>query len=201
MAGVLDIYYGEYGASGFVLEGVVTLQAELTMDETYDLSSTVTGYPVEDGVEIGDHIIRQPIGVTVTGIVTDNPVIVDSDAKGAVQDAFLTIERLWKESQPLTLVTSMKRYKNMVLTNASLPRNRMEAMEFTLDFQQITIVKPETAEVPDIKVEPLRDRASGRRNAGRQQGTNPSAEDVEVVEKTIPPDNFDRMEEVFGWKF
>ena len=53
--------------------GLVELDASLS--ESHSMNATVTEYPVEEGADIADHIRRQPDTITISGIVSDTPLV------------------------------------------------------------------------------------------------------------------------------
>lgn len=51
---------------------------QLTLDATinvnYTFTNEITQYPVEDGGTVTDHIKQQPLSLTITGFITNNPI-------------------------------------------------------------------------------------------------------------------------------
>lgn len=174
MAGVLDIYYGDNGASGFIVEGVISLQPEVVIQENHSRGAIVTEHPLEDGATAADHIINMPREITLTGRVSDYPVINDVQATGAVRDAVAAIHQLMDEREPVRVVTHLGRYENMAITRAEFPVDADGVIDFTLNLSQILRVRSETVTLPVITPQPTRDRAQSRTGGGRQQKQTPS---------------------------
>lgn len=50
------------------------IEMDAILSEQYEFSSTLTEHPVDSGSDIADHIIRNPRGYLLEGIVTDTPM-------------------------------------------------------------------------------------------------------------------------------
>ncbi|MDX1811580.1 MAG: hypothetical protein R3240_06505, partial [Gammaproteobacteria bacterium] len=51
-----------------------TLALDASLQENHKLSSKVTSFPIENGSIVSDHILNNPITVSIEGFVTDSPV-------------------------------------------------------------------------------------------------------------------------------
>lgn len=141
---VVNFLFGNTTSSGFVLDGAVSFEADLTIDEMHERAATVTEHPVENGSVISDHVIVQPERLLLTGFVTDAGT---RDAeRGNTQAAFDALDAAADSGQLVQVVTGRKTYENMVLVSADLPRERPESMQFSLEFQQIRLVTPQIVE-------------------------------------------------------
>lgn len=121
--------------------------------ETHNLKSTVTKHPVEEGVDVSDHVRAEPRELTLgTGVVSDTPIgLVATDpsrtgvADGAKisQDAYSRLEAIWTAREPVSIVTSLKKYDNMILDDLSIPREHKDAgaLVFTAHFIEVRIVQ------------------------------------------------------------
>lgn len=74
-AGLQERLTGSPGRIQIIVRDGVVLQADATISETHAMESQPTVFPLEDGSVISDHIIQQPPVITVTGVVTDTPII------------------------------------------------------------------------------------------------------------------------------
>lgn len=116
--------------------GGVFLDATLTEDHNY--SSVVTNYPVESGRNISDHIYNEPITVQITGIVTDSPLSFLSSFNRSI-DAFNRLILIHQRRERITVVTGIKVYPSMVMTNLQVPRNvnTGQSLTFSIQLQQM----------------------------------------------------------------
>ena len=171
---VTNFLFGNRTPAGFTVEGVVELQADLTISESHQRSADVTTHPVESGATISDHVILQPERLSLEGFVTDTPAAVFAANEGRTQDAFDALEELWQEGGVVTVVTARKTYENMVIVDLQLPRERPSSMNFSMEMQNITVVETETAQIAgggdaaNASDQDTADLASQETDAGRQ---------------------------------
>lgn len=147
---------------------VDTLTIDATLSETHSSKVTVTRHPVEQGVKITDHKLREPDGLVMDCIITNDPMpTTDSEtpaqyvnpsgqtfnyaAKSSYEPdraskAYQTLLSLLDSPDLLSVVTSLRNYDNMVLTDITAPRDSGtgEALRFTVTFTQIRVVQNQT---------------------------------------------------------
>lgn len=74
-AGLLQELTGQAGRVQIVQPGYgCVLQFDACINEQHGREAQVTTNPVEDGAVISDHIIVQPLGLSLTGVVSDTPL-------------------------------------------------------------------------------------------------------------------------------
>jgi len=141
---VVNFLFGNQTASGFNIEGAVSFEADLTIEEMHNRSATATDHPVEDGGTISDHVILEPERVRLDGFVTDAGT--RGVQQGATQEAFDKLDAAWRSGQLMQVITGRKTYADMVLVSVDLPRERPSSMTFSMEFKQIRLVTPEVVE-------------------------------------------------------
>jgi hypothetical protein len=168
------------------------LQLDLILSEEESLSGRATTAPVEDGADLSDSVEIDPPVLKLTGFITNTPVKdVEGNLSTRYQDAIRTIKEIRKAKLPVTIVSMMEVYENMVIEELSIPRNAGigEAVEFSMSLRQIEVKKSQTAVIP---VSILDDKqAQGDVDMGQ---TNDTANDVlgdEEAQKTW----YERMKE------
>lgn len=124
---------------------------DLVETEAHELVAEVTDHPVEDGSDVSDNVRLKPRELTFTnGIVSDTPIgaIATDTTRGDIsgtysQDAYNRLENIWLARQPVTVVTRLKKYENMILDRLSIndDSKTSHALVFTAHFKQVTIVK------------------------------------------------------------
>lgn len=147
------------GASDeFLPFGAVELDASI--DEVHTSSNEVTRFPVEVGVDITDHVRRQPESLVIHGISTDHPLSAGGAFRtGRSLETYGDLLTMMDEAQLISVVTSLRQYQNMVIESMVVPRDskRGKAVEMTLTLTEVL-----TAQVAEI---------AGTTDKGTQNGT------------------------------
>ncbi len=140
---------------------ISSIKIDTFLSEEHSYSSSVTTSPIEDGAFVNDHIIKDPFTLSVNGYISNIATIgigVLDQAFGAIQgissvfsgknkakDAETELVRIRNDKEIFTVVTGLRSYKNMVITNVSFPRSSStgSGLEFNATFQQVEIAKVE----------------------------------------------------------
>lgn len=131
---------------------VITLDA--TLDATLSHSMSVTDFPVEDGSSISDHTQKQPDVVTIRSIVSSTPLRIVSlgvlSGNARPRAAFEIMTELQESKELVRIVTGLKTYDNMALTNFTVPRraDTTNALFFTATFREVRIVSSRIVTLP-----------------------------------------------------
>lgn len=148
---------GENAASEILPIGAIELDASI--DETHTTANEITQYPVEDGVDISDHIRRQPNIVIIHGISTDHPL----EAGGAMMsgrslETYQDLLAILDEAKLVSVVTSLRQYDDMAVESVVVPRNNQlgKSVDMTITLKQVL-----TAEVSET---------AGTKDKGTQSG-------------------------------
>lgn len=150
---------------------VETIEIDSCLEETHDLTNTVTDHPVEDGFDVSDHSRPDPDQVKLRCFISNTPLSVeqqlrsiragdttfDTTATGPVtigavggrgDKNFVALKKLRDEGTFIQVVTTLKTYglsatQGMAITAISVPRTRQnyDGLEFTISLKQIRIVK------------------------------------------------------------
>lgn len=131
---VLATLFGKRYEKGRV--GVVDL--DVTLSENHTFNSRATNFPVETGGDVTDHIINDPDILTLSGIVSDTPLNIFSFFTRSI-DAFNRLVDLHERRVPVTVVTGLKVYQNMVMTTLDVPRTITtgQSLTFNITLQNI----------------------------------------------------------------
>lgn len=132
---------------------ISSIKIDTFLSEDHSYSSSVTTSPIEDGAFVNDHIIKDPFTLSINGYVSNMATIgvgpIDQviagvsvfSGKNKAKDAESELVRLRNDKEIFTIVTGLRSYKNMVITNVSFPRSSTtgSGLEFNATFQQIEI--------------------------------------------------------------
>lgn len=131
---------------------------DCTTIEDHSYKAEVTENPIEDGEPVADHVNLKPVILKIEGLVSDSPLgfALIGSALNAVQrfsslfgtqsrakDAFDAIVTLRNNRIPFTVITNLKRYENMVVSDVSFPftSDTGHALDLKLELTQVSIVK------------------------------------------------------------
>ena len=130
------------------------LEVDVLVSSELTYSSEVTENPVEDGFPVHDHVICKPLQLSMVVVVSPLPVTwyekfgVDT---GRMDDAIDKLEQIYKDRQPITIVTNEKTYEDMVMTECKINRSKDDGkvLRIPLEFLQIRKVDVKETEVPE----------------------------------------------------
>lgn len=141
---IVNFLFGNLTNTAFSIEGAVSFDADLTIEELHERSAEVTQHPVESGGTISDHVILQPERLRLEGFVTDARL--RNPEATRTQSAFADLDAAWSSGQIVQVITARKTYQEMIITRLDLPYDRPESMQFLIELQQIKIVDAEEVE-------------------------------------------------------
>jgi len=112
----------------------------------HQASVTATNHPVQQGASISDHSYIEPDEVTIDIGMTD--VMNDAGSDHSV-NAYTTLRAIMEKREPVTLVTRLRTYQNMLITSMSAPddQSTMNALRATIMFTHINIVSVSVVQV------------------------------------------------------
>lgn len=151
-----------------------SLLLHATLSESHDWNAKATDFPVEDGAEMSDFILNAPRTVELSGIVSDSPVVFFSAFTGAadhVQQALSALQEIRDNRQPVSIVTGLISYDNMVMESLNIPRTARtgQALEFTARFKEIRKVQLAYAAIPPKRAKIA--KAQAKTNVGKKPTT------------------------------
>ena len=162
--------------------GVAGIVIDATVSEQHTTSCDLTENPVEEGAKITDHVQLKPAELSIEGVITDTPLgyAVIGNIQNLIRsvstifggssrslDAYNELIKLQQSRKPFTVLTGLKRYKNMIITELSVPRTAQtgKSLQFKATMKEIRIVKSQTTTAPATSTPAL---AGATRNAGQQ---------------------------------
>lgn len=119
--------------------GTVRLDARTTgvvINESVQRTSKVTSNPVEQGSDINDHVVNDPIKFTITGVT------INGDGQAAL------MRRMWNQKDILTY-TGRNRISNCVITSLSTTTDAKNAngAKFTMQLQVVNLASSDYVEM------------------------------------------------------
>jgi hypothetical protein len=135
-------------------------------EEVHGMSQTVTDHPVEQGVNIVDHVKQEPRPLTIHVVITEgalDPQASDTQGPGRVRDQWLTLLNARRLAWLATITTEIETYSNMVLVSAQATRTAIDSSWLKADLTWKQILRVSTRTVEDR----IPARARGRAQANR----------------------------------
>ena len=119
--------------------GTVRLDARTTgvvINESVQRTSKVTSNPVEQGSDINDHVVNDPIKFTITGVT------INGDGQAAL------MRRMWNQKDILTY-TGRNRISNCVITSLSttIDAKNANGAKFTMQLQVVNLASSDYVEM------------------------------------------------------
>lgn len=149
-----------------------SITVDATLSESHSLESETTDSPVEQGIDITDHIRPKPRTYRMEGLISEVPVPNASiDGYGPSSQlgtngisfqgvsppdntrpgkAYQTLVAIWENQVLLTIATALETYDNMVMLSAPVARKSGDglSLHFSATFKQIRVVQSQVVSVP-----------------------------------------------------
>lgn len=162
--------------------GGLYFDAILKTDHTAKI--TMTDHPVESGANITDHAYIEPDEVSLELGVSDSAIEASSFGTGARSvTAYQELRKLQRSRQPMTIITRLQTYKNMLISTITAPDDysTMNALKATIMCREVMIVSTETVTVsPRASQEPQK---TGSTNSGAKQPDSTSSGSQSILKQ------------------
>lgn len=115
----------------------------------HNLSITATQHPVQTGSSVSDHAFTNPAEVSIEIGMSDAMQGVGADHS---VNAYQQLKAIMLRKEPLTVITRLDTYTDMLVTSISAPDNyeTMYGLKAQVYFQQIDIVSVATVKVQQL---------------------------------------------------
>jgi hypothetical protein len=192
-----------FGFSGLTKIGAITLDAAIS--QSHSLEADVTDHPVEDGSDITDNHRARPKTIQITGQVSDSPIqtgfplqtAISSTVSAIKQDdpvqaAWDTFNQYFENSELITVSTSLREYKNMLIVGLQVPRDVRtgKILRFTITLKQVRIVT--TASTEAIPVPETTTGGKGKEGEKKSEGDKPTKKANGEQSKSVLAEGYDK---------
>lgn len=151
---------------------------------------TLTGVISDDPINITGALVGAAAGVTgsliggiggavATGAFSKLGGNLLNNSSGISKTAHDIFEQIYEQKIPVTIITGLNGYNNMIMETLSMPRNQgtTRSLVFTATFSRVNIVSSETVTVTADQVDPaVADSAMPKKKLGNLSTTTPGAE-------------------------
>lgn len=161
-----------------VTKQIQDLQIDIVSSEVIELPSETTDNPIESGSEVTDHIINRPIILRMICQIGGSTLLNFTDRK---LEGYEALKKLRDDKQPVTVVSGLETFSNMLINNITIDRNLQNAsvLQFQIEFKQAKIVSSQRVDVSNnvsaTKEPKTKDRASTTQNKGKVQAKDDTA--------------------------
>lgn len=166
---------------------------DCVVNENHNDTLTITEHPVEEGANVADHAQKEPDEVTLSGIISNQPILLQGvdtlqpsvpggTPENRAQDAYNEFRRLQESAKLLTLETEIRDYENMLIKSIAVQRDKTtrNILDIGLTLREFRKATVESVEAPE-PVEPVH---RGRRQQGRKQN-KPASPEVEEKQTSV----------------
>lgn len=157
------------------------VQVDAFLREAATATARVTRNPVENGADVNDHIIIEPMRFVMEGVVSNTGSSVLTAAAFATAQFSLKVSRsqaVWADllelqasRTPFTLVQNLKSYNNVAIESLTAVQdvNTANALIFTANLIEIIYVGKEAPPIVEYSSSTTSDKASPTSNSGTRQ--------------------------------
>lgn len=190
---------------GKVVTDNVVITFHAVMDETHNLSNTITDHPVEEGFNISDHSRPNPDQVTFNAVISNTPLsegqvtqavrsggftfqTTADQAAGAIgatdgfaQGEWLKLRALRDNGTLVKVVSTLGDYDSMAIETISIPRNakKYDAVYFTIGFKKVRVVQNKLTR----NIKSTDKRVGKKKHAGAKTTSDATQKDVDPLRK------------------
>lgn len=154
---------------------------DATLSHQIQRTATATMHPIESGSKISDHVQLDPVVVTVTGFVSNNPVtflsfgLVPQQDQTRSKSAYDALVQTFDNKELVQVQSELEVFDDMVMTSLTVPRDRtnFNALQFTATFQKIKRVGTLVVEL----AEDVEELAAPEQDLGKQNPVDAEPEE------------------------
>lgn len=172
-----------------VTKQIQDVEIDIVSSEVIELPSETTDNPIESGSEVTDHIINKPILLRMICQIGGSTLLNFTDRK---LEGYEALKKLRDDKQPVTVVSGLETFSNMLINNISIDRNLQNAsvLQFQIEFKQAKIVSSQRVDVSNnvsaTKEPQTKDRATSTQNKGKVQGRDDTGTATGTTGATSP---------------
>ena len=159
---------------GFVIDAFI--------EEKYTFENEVTDVPVEEGVNITDHVVEKADKLHISAFIgktefmaydgdvpDDFRSLSDLNEKGRIIMAYKELRRMKSERMPITVTMGLDTFPNMIITSFVIGRDAETGADlaFEMSFSELKTAKSQAVEINSAQLLPsAADQAAPEVNMG-----------------------------------
>ena len=131
-------------------------EIDLFLNERYVFGNKITEFPLENGAIVSDHVVEEPDEVFIKAFIGKAKMAALGEegdqaggTKGRIIQSYNELLRLKRNRQPLTLVTGLGPYPNMVIDSFDIDRRAETGADlmFDMSFKRVVIVRSQSTSI------------------------------------------------------
>lgn len=123
--------------------------------ETNQLDSDVTSHPVEDGIDVTDHIAQRAEELTIVGVVTGAQIHLYQGGRTRLILVKEALRQIHEQRVPVTVTTGVDKYEDFAVKSIKIKREAsIDWLEVTATLVKIIKADVEKVDIPPQKVRP-----------------------------------------------
>ena len=154
------------------------VEIDAIISEGHSNNVDITTNPVEFGADVADHAIIQPRTLELVAVVSKN----------RISAAYLDMQELQRERQPISVQTGLELYQDMLITslNVSQDKDTRNIIRMQISLNEVLITRAETVEYPrDELEESVQMQTTAPTDKGRIQPVEPEDATKEAAYKSF----------------
>lgn len=160
------------------------IEFDAMIEEQRNYSASIPSYPVEDGFNISDTIINEPLVLQLTLYVSNTPVTFlyrHKNTKNRVTKICEQIEKKWLSKQLTKIVTSDAIYKDMGITSISIKKSAEigYAREISVTARKVYKTSRKVSKIPKHILKAGKSMAKAGKASVSKTSARTSSENVE----------------------
>jgi len=168
-------------------DGQLILTLDASYSQRHEFAADTTDHPVEDGVDVTDHVRRLPVTLVVEGVVSAYRIGDPNAELGRELDAWGLLETM--VGSVFQVSTTLRSYPSMVLLRASVTREAGQGGDLlpSLELREIRKVRQATATLPPEIVRKVQQRSSApkKQDLGKQPTDTPDSAKTAATSRTV----------------
>lgn len=144
---------------------IAGIEFDALIDEQKDMNATIPSYPIEDGFQVSDTIILDPLQVKMTLYITNTPVTWlyrHGNSVTRVNSIVNQLENLWFSKKLVKIVTTDVTYTNMGIVSISVKKSQSigYAREVSIQARKVLVTTRKTVKIPKSVLKSGKSKAS-----------------------------------------
>lgn len=167
-------------------DGVPILIADATVSESHRQQASVTMHPREVGTDIADHIQPKLPEISANLIFSATPLN-QPGTEGRIASVYDTLTRLQTERRLVTLVTTLRVYEGVALTDLSAPVSAQtgEALVVDTTWRLVRTVSTQQVAIPAAILRGLVRPSGQTKPTTKDQVSDPNAATMDAAAQTV----------------